>query len=59
MQGVGLYPAEIVFGRELRDTRPFKPGKGIMHKEWITADDREKVLRHHANMETLNEYVKS
>ena len=61
MQGVGLSPAQIVFGRELRDTMPFKPGKGAMHKEWrITAEDREKALarRHHTNMERLNEHVK-
>ena len=61
MQGVGLSPAQIVFGRELRDTMPFKPGKGAMHKEWrITAEDREKALakRHHTCMEKLNEHVK-
>ena len=54
MQGVGLSPAQIVFGRELRDTMPFKPGKGAMHKEWmITAEDREKALakRHHKKCE--------
>ena len=33
MQGIGLSPAQIVFGRELRDTMPFKPGKEAMHKE--------------------------
>ena len=61
MQGVGLSPAQIVFGRELRDTMPFKPGKGAMHKEWrITAEDREKALakRHHTCREKLNEHVK-
>ena len=61
MQEVGLSPGQIVLGRELRDTMPFKPGKGAMHKEWmITAEDREKALakRHHTNIETLNEHVK-
>ena len=61
MQGVGLSPAQTVFGRELRDTLSFKPGKGTMHKEWmVTAEDREKALakRHHTNMEKLNEHVK-
>ena len=61
MQEVGLSPAKIVFGRELRDTMPFKPGKGAMHKEWrITVEDREKALakRHHTCMEKLNEHVK-
>ena len=61
MQGIKLSPSQIVFGRELRDTMPFKPGKGAMHKEWlITAVDREKALakRHHTNMEKLNEHVK-
>ena len=49
MQGVGLSPAQIVFGRGLRDTMPFKPGKG-MHKEWrVTVEERERALakRHH------------
>ena len=59
MQGVGLSPAQIVFGRELRDTMPFKPGKGAMHKEWmITAEDREKALAKRHHMEKLNEHVK-
>jgi len=61
MQGVKLSPSQVIFGRELRDTMPFKPGKGAMHKEWlITAKDREKALakRHHTNMEKLNEHVK-
>ena len=62
MQGVGLSSAQIVFGRELCYTMPFKPGKGAMHKEWmITAEDREKALakRHHTNMEKFNEHVRS
>ena len=61
MQGVGLSPAQIVFGRELRDTMPFKPGKGAMREEWrVTAEDRERALakRHHTCMEKLNEHVK-
>ena len=61
MQGIRLSPSQIVFGRELRDTMPFKPGKGAMQKEWlITAKDIEKALakRHHTNMEKLNEHVK-
>ena len=61
MQGVGLSPAQTVFGRELRDTLSFKPRKGTMQKEWmVTAEDREKALakRHHTNMEKLNEHVK-
>ena len=60
MQGVGLSPAQIVFGRELRDTMRFKPGKGAMRKEWrITAEDRERALakRHYTAMEKLNEHV--
>ena len=61
MQGVGLSPAQIVFGRKIRDTMPFAPGMGAIHKEWrITAEDREKALskRHHFNLEKLNEHVK-
>ena len=56
-----MSPAQIVFGRELRDTLPFKPEKGVMHKEWmITSEDREKAFAkmHHTNMESLNEHVK-
>ena len=54
-------PAQIIFGRELRDTMPFKPGKGAMRKEWrITAEDRERALakRHYTAMEKLNKHVK-
>ena len=61
MQGIGLSPAQIVFGRELRDTMPFKPGKGAMHKEWrVTAEDREKALakRHVTSLEKLNRHAK-
>ena len=61
MQGIGLSPAQIVFGRELRDTMPFKPGKGAMHKEWrVTAEDREKALdkRHVTCLEKLNRHAK-
>ena len=61
MQGIGLLPAQIVFGRELRDTMPFKPGKGNMHKEWrVTAEDREKALakRHVTCLEKLNRHAK-
>ena len=39
MLGVGLSPAQILFGRELRDFLPFAPGKAGIRKEWrITAD---------------------
>ena len=61
MQGVGLSPAQIVFGRELRDTMPFKTSKLVMREEWrITAEDREQALakRHYNTREKLNEHVK-
>ena len=61
MQGVGLSPAQIIFGRELRDTMPFQTSKGAMHEEWrITAEDREKALakRQYKTREKLNEHVK-
>ena len=62
MQGIGLSPAQIIFGRKLKDTLPFAPGgEGRIHKEWrITAEDREKALarRHAMNVERLNEHVK-
>ena len=62
MQGIGLSPAQIVFGRELRDTMPFKPGKGAMHKEWrVTAEDSEKAFakRHVTCLEKLNRQARS
>ena len=61
LQGVGLSPAQILFGRELRDTLPFAPGKSGIREEWrITADDRERALakRHSLNLEKLNEHSK-
>ena len=61
MQGIGLSPAQIVFRRELRDTMPFKPVKGPIHKEWrVTAEDREKALakRHVTCLEKLNRHAK-
>ena len=61
MQGIGLSPAQIIFGRRLKDTLPFAPGRDGIHKEWrITANDREKALskRHAMNVERLNEHVK-
>ena len=61
MQGIGLSPAQIIFGPRLKDTLPFAPGRDGIHKEWrITANDREKALskRHAMNAERLNEHVK-
>ena len=61
MQGIGLSPAQILFGREIRDFFPFAPGKAGIRHEWrVTADDREEALakRHAKNVETWNRNVK-
>ena len=61
MQGIGLSPAQIVFGRELHDTMPFKSEKGAIHKEGrVSAEDREKALakRHYTCLEKLNKHAK-
>ena len=61
MQGLGLSPAGMVFGRKLRDTLPFAPGSGTVPEQWkIMAEYRERALakRHHFNVEELNEHVK-
>ena len=42
LQGLGVSPAQILFGREFRDFRPFAPGKGGIRKEWqIVAKERD------------------
>ena len=61
LQGIGLSPAQILFGREIRDFFPFAPGKAGIRQEWrVTADDREEALakRHATNIETWNRNVK-
>ena len=61
LQGIGLSPAQILFGREIRDFFPFAPGKAGIRQEWrVTANDREEALakRHATNIETWNRNVK-
>ena len=45
----GLSPAEVIFGRQLRDHLPFKPEKFQPRAEWrMEADQREKTfMRRH------------
>ena len=61
LQGLGLSPAQILLGRELRDFLPFAEGKAGIRKEWrITSDERERALakRHSLNVEKLNAYAR-
>ena len=61
LQGVGLSPAQILFGRELRDFLPFAPGKAGIRQEWrVTADEREMALakKHSVDLERLNANTK-
>ena len=61
MQGINLSPAQILFGKEIRDFLPFAPGKAGIRSEWrITAEEREAALakKHCLNLERLNSHVK-
>lgn len=61
LQGLGVSPAQILFGRELRDFLPFAPGKGGIRKEWqIVAEEREVALarKHVVDMERLEAHTK-
>ena len=56
-----LSPAQILFGRELRDAIPVHKGRLVPRADWIlTADAREKALvRHHIMWsEVLSEHTK-
>ena len=57
----GLSPAQVIFGRAVRDFFPIKPGNLILHPEWrITMEQRETALaRRHAKREKdLTEHTK-
>ena len=57
----GLSPAQVIFGKAVRDFFPIKPGNLQLHPEWrITFDQREKALaRRHARREKdLSEHTK-
>ena len=57
----GLSPAQVIFGRAVRDFFPIKPGNLQLHPEWrITSDQREKALarRHASRGKDLAEHTK-
>ena len=61
LQGLGVSPSQILFGRELNDFLPFAPGKGGIRKEWqIVAEEREIALarKHVRDMERLEAHTK-
>ena len=61
LQGLGVSPAQILFGRELKDFLPFAPGKGGIREEWkIVADEREIALarKHYKDLERLEAHTK-
>ena len=61
MQGLQVSPAQILFGRELRDFTPCPPGKGRLREEWrIIAEDRERALarKHRKDLERLEAHTR-
>ena len=59
LQGIGLSPAQILYGRNLKDCMPSLKEALTVRPEWrIAADEREKALRkrHVKCMETYNEH---
>ena len=57
----GLSPAQVIFGRQLRDHLPLAPGKFLPHQNWRqTADLRERSLakRHVLKAEQLSKGTK-
>ena len=61
LQDLGLSPAQILYGRELRDCMPTMEESLHVHKEWrIAAEEREISLRkrHLRSIETYNEHSK-
>ena len=60
-QDLCLSPAQVLFGRQLRDHLPVLPGQYLPRREWLlTAEERENALalRHARQVETLSEHVK-
>ena len=60
LQGIGLSPAQILYGRNLKDCLPSQQDALCVRNEWrIAADDRERALRnrHVKAMETYNEHT--
>ena len=57
----GLSPAQVVFGRAIKEFLPIAPGNLELHPEWrITMDQREIALarRHTTRQATLEEHTK-
>ena len=62
LQGLQVSPAQILFGREIRDFCPCPPGGGTIREEWrITAEDREKALarKHCKDLERLGAHTRN
>ena len=62
LQEIGLSPAQILYGRALRDCIPTSPEAIKIRPEWrMIAEDRERSLaqRNIINMERYNEHTKS
>ena len=58
----GLSPAQVVFGRAIKEFLPIAPGNLELHPEWrITMEQREVALarRHTARQTTLTEHSKT
>ncbi len=61
LQGIGLSPSQILYGRHLRDCMPSLKETMAIRPEWrIAADEREKALRkrHIKCTEAYNEHTK-
>ena len=57
-----LSPAQVVFGKAIKEFLPASPGKFKIHPEWrLTMEQREEALarRHAARKEDLSEHTKS
>ena len=62
LQGIDLSPAQILYGRELKDCMPTLEDALIIRKEWrIAADQRERALmkRHIRSIEKYNEHSRN
>lgn len=58
----GLSPAEVVFGRKLRDCLPISPGKLQMRKEWketLVMREAAMARRHEKRGQELSEHTKT
>ena len=61
LQGIGLSPAQILYGRDLKDCLPSQQEALAIRQEWrVAADERELALRnrHVKAVESYNEHAK-